>query len=383
MMHRLLPAIVRPGALVVLALALAVAACAPQAPPASPAAQRPAPSAAPQSMAEIATYRGADRQQLLEEGARREGKLTWYTALIVNQAVRPIVDAFRAKYPYIEVEYWRANGGEIVQRVMLEYQANRFDVDIADGGSTGLLLREAGFAQPFYSPALDAYPAHLKDKDGYWATPNLYFMALGYNTQLVSRQDVPKTYQDLLDPRWKGKMAWSTSVGAGGAPLLVGTLLETMGQERGMAYLNQLAKQDVRNLDVAARTVLDMAIAGEFPIALEIFNHHAAISAQQGAPVDWQPLEPVPAQNGALSLPARAPHPHAALLFLDFMLAEDGGQQVLREADYLPAHPDVEAKIRNLKPEQGGFQANFLGVEATYQKEPQWVDTFQTLFLRH
>src|SRR5205814_2524069 len=108
---------------------------------------------------------------------------------------------------------------------------------------------------------------------------------------------------------------------------------ETMGQERGMAYLNQLTRQEMRNLPVAGRNTLDMVIAGEFPIALQIFNHHAAISAQQGAPVDWQPLEPVPAVNAAISLPARAPNPHAAMLFLDFLFAADGGQQVLREAD--------------------------------------------------
>jgi iron(III) transport system substrate-binding protein len=355
-------------------------ACAPGAPPASAPAAQGGAAASPAGSAEIATYRGADRQQRLEEGARREGKLVWYTALIVNQAVRPLVDGFREKYPFIEVEFWRGNSTDIIQRVVQEYQGNRFEVDLADGTTTPPFLRERGYAQPFYSPPLEEYPAALKDKDGYWATANLYFMTLGYNTQLVSRQDVPKTYQDLLNPRWKGKLAWSTSAGTGG-PGFVGNILDTMGQEQGMAYLNQLARQDIRNLDVSARAVLDQAIAGEFPIAVQIFNHHTVISAASGAPVDWQPLEPVTAQLQVSSLVSKAPHPHAAMLFLDFLLSADGGQRILREVDYLPSHPKVEAKVPSLKPEQGGFKTNYIGPERAYEQDREWQQIFDDLFI--
>ena len=371
----------RPVLLLALAVSLVGAACGPQAAPSSaPAAQGSSGGQATTS-ADIATYRGSDRQQRLEEGARREGKLVWYTTLIVNQAVRPLAEAFQKKYPFIEVEHWRGNSNDVTQRVIQEYQANRFDVDLVDGTTTPPFLRERGMVQPFYSPLLEEYPAHLKDRDGYWATTNLYFMTAGYNTRLVSKQEVPKTYQDLLDPKWRGKMAWSTSSGSGG-PSFVGNVLETMGQDQGMAYLTQLARQDIRNMDISARAVLDQAIAGEFPIALQIFNHHAVISAQSGAPSDWQPLEPVPAYSGINLLAKQAPHPHAALLFLDFVLAEDGGQQVLREVDYLPSHPRVEAKVPALKPEHGGFKANFISPERAFEKDREWTHVYEQLFVR-
>jgi iron(III) transport system substrate-binding protein len=254
-------------------------------------------------------------------------------------------------------------------------------VDLADGTNTPAFLRAQGLSRPFYAPSLEAYPPELRDKDGYWAATNLYFMTLGYNTSLVPKGSQPKTYDDLLDPKWKGKMGWSTSAGSGG-PGFVGNILETMGQDKGMEYLTRLAQQDIRNSDAAARAVLDMAIAGEFPIALQIFNHHAVISAQSGAPVDWQPLEPVLAQVQGIALARNAPHPHAALLFLEFVLAENEGQKIMRDVDYLPAHPRVEAKVPALKPEQGHYKANFISPERAFEKDREWDSVFQKLFVR-
>ena len=333
------------------------------------------------SIEEVALLTRPDRQKILEEGAKKEGKLLWYTTLIVNQALKPLKEAFETKYPYVQLDFHRADSEQLAQRMLAEYQAKKYDVDILDGTSTIVMLRRAGHMQRYFSPQLRDYPARLKDKDGYWSVPNVYFMTLGYNTKLVKPNEVPKTLNDLLDPKWKGKMVWSTS-GGSGAPIFLGNVLLTLGEEKGMAYLKRLATQNIAKSTASARAVLDMVIAEEFAIAINIFNYHAVISKTAGAPVDWQAIEPVPAQVKTLGLAKHAPHPHAALLLIDFLLSKDG-QKIFQEADYLPAHPDVPAKVADLKAGAGRFsRANFISPEMLLEKEEKWVELFQKLFFK-
>lgn len=330
---------------------------------------------------EVALLKGPNRQKVLEEGAKKEGKLLWYSTLIVNQALRPIKEAFEKKYPFTQVEYHRADSDKLAQRMIAEYQAKKFDVDVIDGTSTTVLIKKAGFMQRFFSPELRDYPAKLKDAQGYWAVPNVYFMTLGYNTKLVPPNEVPRSMNDLLNPRWKAKMIWSTS-GGSGAPVFIGNTLMTMGQEKGMAYLQKLAKQDVAKSTASNRAVLDMVIAEEYAIAINIFNYHAVISRNAGAPVDWQALEPVPGQVKTLGLAKNAPHPHASMLLIDFLLSKDG-QKLFQELDYLPAHPEVPAKTPDLKPGGGRFtKVNYIAPEMLFEKEENWVKLFDKLFFK-
>ena len=137
-------------------------------------------------------------------------------------------------------------------------------------------------------------------------------------------------------------MAWNgfpTCSGAGG---FIGTVLTEMGEEKGTAYLRELGKQKIANLRGSAREVLDQTIAGEYSLALQIFNHHAVISAKKGAPVDWIAMEPATVTLSTLSVLAKAPHPNAAKLLMDFIISREG-QEVFAKADYIPAHPDVPA----------------------------------------
>ena len=330
---------------------------------------------------EVALAKTANRQTLLEEGAKKEGKLLWYTTLIVNQALKPIKEAFEKKYPYIQIEYHRADSEALAQRMLAEYQAKRYDVDVLDGTSTIVMLKKAGYIQRFSTPQLSDYPARLKEPQGYWAVPNLYFMTLGYNTKLVTTNEVPKSLNDLLNPKWKGKMVWNTS-GGSGAPVFLGNTLITLGEQKGSAYLKQLATQNIAKSTASARAVMDMVVAGEYAIGINMFNYHAVISRAAGAPVDWQAIEPVPALVKTLGLAKNAPHPHASMLFIDFLLAKDG-QKILQEADYLPAHPDVQAKVADLKAGGGKFSKfNFIAPELLYDKEEKWVELFEKMFFK-
>jgi ABC-type Fe3+ transport system substrate-binding protein len=358
----------------------------PAAPPGQPksaeqaAKTAPATKGKPSTVQEIAMYNSADRQQVLEAGARAEGKLAWYTSLIVNQAVVPLSNAFQKKYPFIAVEHFRANSADVTQRISTEYQARQFAVSVVDGTSSVPALKVAGLLTPFYSPSNAPYTAELKSSDGTWTAFKLAFSTLGYNTQLVQAADVPKTHDDLLDPRWKGKMGWSTSVGSGG-PDFVGNILAARGQEGGMAYLQKLAQQDVRNYSLAVRAVLDQVIAGEVPMGIHISNHHAIISKGKGAPVDWVPLEPVPVALQSVALPTQAASPHAAMLFIDFILSEEG-QKVLRDNEYIPSLPGLEGVAPGLRMSDAWFKTTVINPDQAQTKETEWNKIFQELFVR-
>jgi ABC-type thiamine transport system substrate-binding protein len=245
---------------------------------------------------EVALLKSANREKILIEGAKKEGKISLYTGLIVDQVVRPVKDAFEKEYPFLQVEFFRANAERLAQRMLAEYQAKRYEVDVISGSAAATILQRTGLMQRFYSPPIAEYPPELKDAKGFWGSTNVYFMTLGYNTRAVKPGELPKTYEDLLNPRWKGQMMWSTSRGSG-APQFIGNILLTMGQEPGKAYLRKLKAQNVAKSTASARQILDLVIAGEYPLAIQIFNHHAYISKAAGAPVDWQPLEPVTATN--------------------------------------------------------------------------------------
>ena len=330
---------------------------------------------------EVTLYNKPDRQKILVEGARKEGKITWYTSLIVDQVVRPVKEAFEKKYPFIQIEHFRGNSERIVQKMFAEYQGKRYEVDIVDGTVTAPMVKKGGFLQRFYSPHLADYPAELKDPQGYWGVSNVYYFAVGYNTRMVKPNEVPKTYEDLLNPRWKGQMMWSTSRGSG-APMMIGNLFQSMGQEAAKVYLQKLKAQNVAKTTASNRQLLDLVIAGEYPLGLHIFHHHAHISRSAGAPVDWAPLEPLSATINTISPVTRSPHPHAAMLLLDFILSEEG-QKVIQAQNYLPSHPKVPAKQIDLKPGGGKFKrALYFTPDSQLNEGDGWVDYFEKNFLK-
>src|SRR5919109_1732044 len=333
------------------------------------------------SVENIALMKSPDRQKVLVEGAKKEGKIMWYTTLIVDQVVRPVKEAFEKEYPFLQMEFYRGNSENVVRKMLAEYQAKRYDGDLIDGTVSAVMVKRAGFLQRFNSPSLADYPAELKDPQGFWGSTNLYFLTLGYNTRMTKLNDIPKSYEDLLNPRWKGQMMWSTSRGSG-APMFIGNVLKTMGQEKAKAYLQKLKAQNVAKTTASNRQLLDLVIAGEYPLALHIFNHHAHISKTAGAPVDWYALEPASATINTVSPVTRSPHPHATMLLLDFILSEKG-QKVFQAVNYLPSHPKVPAKQPDLKPGGGRFnRALYFTPDSQLNEGNAWVEYFENNFLK-
>jgi ABC-type Fe3+ transport system substrate-binding protein len=330
---------------------------------------------------EIALLNKPDRQKILEEGAKKEGKVVWYTPLIVNQAVRPLKEVFEKKYPFIKIDFHRANSRGLVQKWLAENSAKRYEVDVVGGSEVTMLGKKAGLLLRFSSPSLRDYPTELKDSQGLWSATNLYFMTLAYNTRRITLNEAPKNYEDLLNPKWKGRMAWHMGSNTG-TPLFIGNILSALGEKAGTAYLQNLAKQGVISATASARGIVDLVVAGEYDIAINIFNNHAEISKDAGAPVDWQPLEPVPSPMGTTGVAKTAPRPHAAMLFTDFLLSEEG-QKVFQRADYLPAHPKVSAKSPVLKPGGGRFaKANYFHPETVMEHSDKWLALQDKIFIK-
>lgn len=331
--------------------------------------------AAPAPSAPAVVVDAADRL----DAARAEGELVWYSTLIVQQAVRPMAEAFERAHPGIEVRYIRQTSSDIALRIMTEAQAGRVQADVFDGTATIFPLLDADLVGRFVPESAEAYPPELVDSEGRWIAMNRYFMTPAYNSSLVSAEDVPATLDDLLDPRWRGRIAWATDPNVVGPPGFIGAVLATLGQEPGMAFLRRLADQDIVNVPAAQRTVLDQVIAGEYPVALMTFNHHSAISQEQGAPVDWIRMDPAVGTFNMLGLLEEAPHPNAARLFIEYVASEEG-QAVLAAANYIPAHPQVPASIAELKPDRGGFEVFVVPPAMTQERLSEWNEIYRELF---
>ncbi|MEX6508459.1 ABC transporter substrate-binding protein [Jiella sp. M17.18] len=318
--------------------------------------------------------------QELVQAAEKEGTVVWYTSMIVDQAVRPLVAAFEKKYPKIDVQFSRASSSDTALKIVNESSAGHVMGDVFDGNGAYIVLRPANLVEPYVADSAAEIPAEYKGPDGYWAAPNVYYLSAAINTDMVSKDDAPKTYQDLLDPKWKNQMVWSVVPQESGAPGFIGNILMTMGQEKGMDYLHKLAAQKITNMDTSQRTVLDRVIVGDFPLALMTYTHHSPISAAKGAPVDWLRMEPVIASPNTVGLVRGAPHPNAGKLLIDFILSKEG-QTVLAKGMYLPTNPNVAAKVPDLMANgPRPFKVTMMTPEVVSEGLPKWIKIFNQLF---
>jgi iron(III) transport system substrate-binding protein len=314
----------------------------------------------------------------LVAAARQEGQVVLYTTLIVDQIVRPLIKAFNAQIPGIDIKFVRADSAQLMVKLINEGRAGRVQADIWHVSDGLRPLLTENLAATLDLPSAHGLPAELVDPKGHWVATNLSTRSFAYNTQLVPADQVPRTHQALLDPRWKGQFVWHPNSIAGGYGF-IGLVLKSMGEENGMRYLHALAKQNIVPLPIAARAVMDRIIAGEYPMGLEMNSSHAVISAAAGAPVRFVPLDPVTETVQIAGLSRGAPHPNAGKLFLDFTISR-AGQEVFRDVDYIPMRPDVLPKSPEVKPDTGGYQALMLTPEDMDANNQHWAKVFDDVF---
>jgi ABC-type Fe3+ transport system substrate-binding protein len=314
----------------------------------------------------------------LIEAAKKEGEVVWYTTLIVTQIVRPVASAFEKKYPGIKVSFTPAPFQEVATRIVNEGRSGNVKADLFDGGATFYAINAAGFVAPYKPAAAAAYPAEFKDPEAYWTANIIQVVSPAINTDLVPASDAPKTLQDLLDPKWRGRMAWTDAPSASGPPGFIGAVLLSLGKEKGMQFLTGLAEQRIANIPSNQRVVLDQSIGGQYPLVLCVYNYHAAISAAQGAPVEWLKVMPI-LTFGSVSMVKNGPHPNATKLFIEFMLSEEG-QKIHADAGYIPAHPNVAAKSPALKPDVGKYDYQLVTPEMYNTNAAEWTSIYKKLF---
>jgi iron(III) transport system substrate-binding protein len=334
-----------------------------------------------QSPEDVLLYKGPDREQRLVDGARKEGQVVIYGALIQNQAMRPIADGFSRKYPFIRITTWRADSEAIVQKASAEVRANNVVADVIEGTGAGEEAVEANIVLPYYAPAVERFPAAYRDPNGLWAPTRLSYYSIAYNTKLVPPDKVPKTYEDLLAPQWKGRMAWRIGSSTG-TPLFITNLRLAWGEERARAYFDKLREQRLVNFGAgSARTLVDRVIAGEYAIALNIFAHHPLISRAKGAPVNSQLMDPVPSTAATMSVVRGLHHPHAAMLLTDYILSKEG-QGILAGAEYFPVDPEVAPlpALASVVPRIAGVPENFVGPDKLIKYTDSSEEIFQKLF---
>ena len=368
----------RLGAILTITL-IAVACGGSTTPTASPTSAATATAAAtqaavPKTTAELAAYQGADRQRILEEGAKKEGRLAWYTSL-AGAAIDRHLAAFTTKYPFLKVDVFRGTESELLTKATQELQAGQPSFDVIESQITAIqLLFAGGHMTPYYSPATKAIPDDFKTKDKgelvQSATDRLSLISFAYNTNLIPASAVPKTRDDLMNPALAGKMAVT---GTNTGQRWVGSVLFTLGADKGKQWLTDFAaKQKVTVQQVSGQALLDLIAKGEVAASPTIFKDHADLAAlEKKAPVKWVALEPVVGNTGQAGMALKGKSPNAALLFIDHLLGPDG-QKVYRETQYAVAGDKLDFKI--WVPESG---------KTTDQIEKDtklWSDTFKATF---
>ena len=280
--------------------------------------------------------------QKLLDGAKKEGALVWYMSASIEDA-KAILLAFNKKYPFLKTDFFRASSARLFNRIVNEARAGKvlFDLVAVRGLETHQLVK-AGLLQPYVSPESAAYPAGFKDSKGYWVDYFDSYNVIGYNTQLVARDQAPKSWEDLLDPKWKGKIALDEENFS-----WYGAMTQKWGKEKTQRYMRALAKQDIQ-LRNGQTLIAQLMAAGEFSVAM-VLAHRIEKMKEQGAPVEWvTTLDPVTASLHPIGIAAKAPHPNAAKLFVDFILSKDG-QQLLLSIERTPARPGIDTKMEARK----------------------------------
>lgn len=261
----------------------------------------------------------AQRRAALEEGARKEGEVSWYTSMSLTDFPK-LVTAFEKTYPGVKLRANRLSQSTIINKIDTEARAGRFAVDIVSASPIEMWeLKQKNYSTPYLSPELKAFPAGAYDPQGYWTSYEVTPIVLAFNTKLVSQDEAPKSYQDLLLPKWRGKMNFGTDEHA-----WFSVMLDGMGKAKGTEFMKGLARQQLHIPGSSSIMRVQLMLGGESAIVIAARGRRVTELKEKGAPIDYRILEPYGAEPSAITLMRLGSHPHATMLFADWMLSEEG-----------------------------------------------------------
>lgn len=303
------------------------------------------------------------------DAAKKDKEVTIYTTASTH-VVNALINSFKEKYPFIKVGLYRAGTQKLITRIMAEANAGKHFADVYYLKGTELnLLREKEMLMKYESPEAKNYRKDFKDSHGYWTYNYVLYRAIAYNTNLVSPQEAPKSYEDLLDPKWKGKI---------GLPMAryewFATMCKGMGEEKAVAYFKKLVAQDLQYNNGLTLNG-NLLAAGEFSILAMNGSHTIENLKDKGAPVEWFYAKPTAVDTTGPAISVNAPHPNASKLWVDFLLSKEG-QLEMRKFHYVTTHPDVSPDPPRLMAPEG----TTVEFEDLYKHLDYYTKLYKTIF---
>jgi len=322
-------------------------------------------SAQSPTLAELATYSGPDRTQRLIAGARKEGSVTLYSSMTVGD-MKIVTSGFEKKYG-VKVQPWRASSESILRRALIEQRAGRYDVDIIETSSAEMeALHREGLLQEVRSPHLaDIVPGALRPHRE-WVGDRLNIIAAGYNTKLVRKDELPQSYADFADPRWKGRLGIEAD-----DAVWFGALANMLGEDTVIQMFRDMVQTNGVSVRKGHTLLANLVVSGEVQFALTLYHYKAEQLKHAGAPLDWYVIPPGFARFLGTGVLRRAPHPHAVVLFLDFMLYE--AQQLLVTHDFTPTN----RKVRPLD-----LQVNLIDPAQILDQGDRWTKLYDEIVVK-
>lgn len=317
---------------------------------------------------DLAMYAGTDRHDRLAAGAKKEGELSLYTSAQADD-IGAVAKAFEAKYG-VKVQMWRAGSEKVMQRAVQEARAGRHTVDVVETNGPELeMLHREKVLQPVKSPHHADLIAPAMRPHGEWVGTRLNVFAFAYNTKQVKKDELPKTFAELTHPRWKGRLG----IEADDQDWLAGVLRQ-LGEAQGAQIFRDMVKTNGVSVRRGHTLLTNLVASGEVPLALTVYNYKAEQLKNQGAPIDWFVIGKAPARANGVAVARRAPHPHAALLFYDFEISEEG-QKILAKRDFVPTNRKVDTPLNKVPLE-------IVDPKAMIDEHQKWTKLYEDLFLK-
>jgi len=318
--------------------------------------------------ADVALYTGADRMEKLVAGAKKEGTVSVYTSLQTADIGR-LGAAFEKKYG-IKLVPWRAGSEGIVNRTIQEARANRFTVDVIETNGPELeSLHRENVLQLVKSPYLADLIAPAVLPHGEWMGTRLNVFVQAYNTRLVKKQDLPKTWEEFANPKWKGKIGIEQE----DSDWLAG-IFNDIGDARGRKVFRDMVTANGMSVRKGHTLLSQLIVSGEVPLALTVYNYKAEQLKKQGAPIDWFVIGNAIARPNGIAVARRAPHPHAAVLFYDFELSPEG-QQIIANLEFVPTSKKIDTPLNRMP-------MKFVDAKVAIDEYDKWKTLYGQLFGR-
>ena len=316
--------------------------------------------------ADVALYAGADRLQKLVEGAKKEGELNLYTSAQADD-IGAVAAAYEKKYG-VRVSMWRSSSEKVLQRALAEARANRRAMDVAEtNGPEMESMHREKVLQLVKSPYLADLIAPALLPHGEWVATRMNVFVQAYNTKAVKKADLPRSWEDLADPKWKGRLGIEQE----DADWLAG-MMDELGEARGTKLFKDIVARNGMSMRKGHTLLAQLVVSGEVPLALTVYNYKAEQLKRKGAPIDWFAIGTAIARPNGVGVARAAPHPHAAVLFYDFEISEEG-QKILARRDFVPTNRKVDTPL-------GKLPLKFVDPRVTLDEYDKWVNLYQEIF---